>query len=126
MKRIVIALILLVLVTGLSIAALWQQAVVTDQLLTSCDELISIYESGDIPACRRASERFFNNLEERMTLFPFFLRHERIETIYQQAAAIPHLIDDNDPADFLSAVSSVRMQLKILMDNEWPTPQNIL
>ncbi len=126
MKRIIIAFSLLLTVAALSIAALWQQSVVTAQLLEDCDRLVTVYEAGDIAACRTVTAQFSSQLKERMRLFPFFLHHERMESIFQQAATLPHLINDNDPADYASAISSLKMQLQILMDNEWPVPENIL
>lgn len=126
MKRIYIAVALLVLVAALSGASLWLQNTVTTKLLAACDNVIAVYESGDMDACRTAATELSEHMEDNMRWFPFFLEHERMETIFQQAAALPHLIDDNDPADFLTAVAAIRMQLEILMDNEWPTAENIL
>ena len=126
MTRIIIAVALLLTVTALSIAALWQQATVTEQLLTDCDRLVALYEAGDMATCQKETTAFSAHLQERMKLFPFFLHHDRLETIYQQAATLPHLINDNDPADYATTVSSLKMQLQILMDSEWPVPENIL
>lgn len=126
MKRVLIAVILLVVVTIMSGGALWWQQRTTTALLDACDEIITLYESGDINACRSATQELSKRLEDDTQLFPFFLRHERLESMFQQAAALPHLVDDNDPADLMAGISSVRMQLQILMDNEWPSPENIL
>lgn len=126
MKRIYIAFALLLAVAVLSGGALWLQSAATAKLLTACEHVITVYESGDTAACREAANELSAHLEEDMRWFPFFLKHERMESIFQQAAALPHVIDDNDPADFLSAVAAMQMQLEILMDNEWPTPENIL
>ncbi len=126
MKRIYIAFALLLTVAVLSGGALWLQNSVTEKLLTACEHVITVYESGDMAACREAANELSDHLEDDMRWFPFFLQHARMESIFQQAAALPHLIDDNDPADFLSAVAAIKMQLEILMDNEWPTAPNIL
>ncbi len=126
MKRVTIAIVLLAVVAVMSGAALWWQQRTTEALLTACDEIITLYESGDIAACREATADLTARLEDDTRLFPFFLRHERMESVFQQAAALPHLVDDNDPADLMAGISSVRMQLQILMDNEWPSPENIL
>lgn len=126
MTRIIIAVLLLIAVTALSTAALWQQSTVTEHLLSDCDRLVALYEAGDLEVCRNETASFAAHLQDRMTLFPFFLHHDRLETIFQQAATLPHLINDNDPADYASAISSLKMQLQILMDSEWPVPENIL
>lgn len=126
MKRIYIAVALLVIVAALSTAALWLQHATTDKLLAACDHVLEIYESGDIDACRTAATELSDHLAEDMRWFPFFLEHERMESVFQQAAALPYVIDDNDPADFLSALAAMRVQLEILMDNEWPSAENIL
>ncbi len=125
MNRILTAVLLLTVVAVLSITALILQHHTTSKLIDDCDRLIATYQSGDMDACRKEAQSFSDGLQDDMRLFPFFLRHERMETVFQDAAALPYLIGD-DHADFFSAVSSLRMQLEILMDNEWPTPENIL
>ncbi|MBR5134047.1 MAG: DUF4363 family protein [Clostridia bacterium] len=126
MKRIYIAFVLLGIVAVLALGALWNQQRVTARLTAACDELIDLYDRGDLAACRDASQRFNDDLEEYTRLFPFFLRHERIEDIFYQSSTLPHILDDDDAADFMSTVAAIRMQLEILMDNEWPLPENIL
>lgn len=126
MKRILIACLILALVAGLSGGALWLQHDTTEQLLTDCDRLVALYRSGNIAAAMQAADEFPVLLQDKMRWFPFFLRHERLETVYQQAAALPLLVETRDDADFLSTVSSIRMQLEILMDGEWPNLENIL
>ena len=49
-----------------------------------------------------------------------------MESIFQQAGALPYLVNDDDPADFFAALATIRVQLGTLMDNEWPTPSNIM
>lgn len=126
MKRIYVAVALLGVVAILSTTALLLQYSATTKLLAACEHVIAVYESGDMAACREAANELSDHLEEDMRWFPFFLKHERMESIFQQAAALPHVVDDNDPADFLSAIAAMRMQLEILLDNEWPTAENIL
>jgi len=126
MKRVRIAVALLAVVVVLSGGALMLQHRATRALVASCNELIEIYESGDIDGCRKAAEELSARLEKDMRWFPFFLKHERMESIFQQAGALPHLVNDDDPADFFSSLAIMRVQLEILMDNEWPTPENIM
>lgn len=126
MKRVGIAIALLAVVVFLSGGALLLQNDATDRLIASCDELVTLYQSGDVNACRDAARKLSNNLEENMRWFPFFLKHERMESIFQQAGSLPYLVSDDDPADFFSTLAAMRVQLEILMDNEWPTPENIM
>ncbi len=126
MNRLWIAVALLCVVTMLCTLGLWVQAATTDRLLHACDNLIDIYESGDTNRCRVAAEDFFSRLKTDIRWFPFFLRHERMESIFQQAAALPYLVEEDDKADFFSTVAAVRMQLEILLNSERPRPENIL
>lgn len=126
MKRVGVAAVLVALVIVLCVGELWLQQRATDRLLIACDEMVLLYESGDSEQCTQAARQFPKELEKAMRWFPFFLRHERMETVFQQASTLPYLVNDNDPADFMSAISSIRMQLEILLDNEWPTLENIL
>ena len=126
MKRIGIAVVLLAIVIVLSGGALLLQRHATEHLIGACDEMVTIYQSGDIERCRASAEAFSDDLEEDMKWFPFFLAHERMESIFQQAGALPYLVNDDDPADFFAALATIRVQLGTLMDNEWPTPANIM
>lgn len=126
MKRVIVAVLLLGIAAALCIGALWEQQRVTVALLGACDELEALYDRGATEDCLRRAEALSSRIEEDTRLFPFFLRHERMETIFQHAAALPHLIDDEDPADFRTSLSAIRIQLEILLDNEWPLPENIL
>ncbi len=126
MKRVGIALALLAVVIVLSGGALILQRTATRKLIASCDELMIIYQNEDIETCREAARSLSRDLEDDMRWFPFFLKHERMESIFQQAGALPYLVSDDDPADFFSSLAAIRVQLEILMDNEWPTPENIL
>lgn len=126
MKRIGIAVGLLLVVIVLSGAGLLLQHHATQKLIADCDTLETLYESGDTDQCRIAAEDFSANLESAMRWFPFFLRHERLETVYTQAATLPFLAADEDRSDFMSALAAIRMQLQIVLDSEYPTLQNIL
>ena len=126
MNRLWIAVALLGVVALLCTLGLWVQSTTTDRLLHACDDLLNIYESGDTNRCRVAAENFFSQLETDIRWFPFFLRHERMESIFQQAAALPNLVEEDDKADFFSTVAAIRMQLEILLENERPLPENIL
>lgn len=126
MKRVGIAAVLLAVVVILSGGAILLQHHATERLVASCDNLIALYQSGDIDACREAARELSDNLETDMKWFPFFLKHERMESIFQQAGSLPYLVSDDDPADFFATLAAMRVQLEILMDNEWPTPENIM
>ncbi len=126
MKRVGIAVALLAVVVILSGGALLLQRHTTNGLIDFCDRLIELYRSGDIEACREAARALSDDLEKDMQWFPFFLKHERMESIFQQAGSLPYLVSDDDPADFFSTLAAMRVQLEILMDNEWPTPGNIM
>ncbi len=126
MKRVWIAVVLLTVVIVLCIGALSLQSRVTERLIDRCYELVDIYQQGDVEGCRQKARELSENMDKEMRWFPFFLEHERMESIFQQAGALPYLVSDDDPADFFAALASIRVQLQILMDNEWPTPDNIL
>ena len=126
MKRVSIAIALLAFVIALSIGVLFLQDHVTDRLINACNELVTIYQSGDVEQCREKAQALSDNMEKEMRWFPFFLAHDRMESIFQQAGALPYLVNDDDPADFFSALATIRVQLGVLRDSERPTPENIL
>ena len=126
MKRVWIAIALLLIVVGLSGGALWIQHRATDHLIASCDALVNLYQQGKLEQCRQSAKELSDDLEKHMRWFPFFLKHERMESIFQQAGTLPYLVNNDEAADFFSSLTVMRVQLAILMDNEWPTPENIL
>ncbi len=126
MKRVYIAIGLLALVVAMSVGALLLQNRTTERLIDSCNELIEIYQRGEVEECRRKAQELSENMEQEMRWFPFFLAHDRMESIFQQAGALPYLVSDDDPADFFSALAVIRVQLGVLRDSELPTPENIM
>ena len=125
MKRVIVAVSLLCIVTAMSVGSLWEQRRVTEDLLAQCDTLIALQKRGELGACQEAARQLNDTLKDRVRWFPFFLRHERIEEVFQHAAALPDLIRDDDTADFFTEIAAMRMQLEILLDSEVPSLENI-
>ena len=82
MKRVRIAVALLAVVIAFSIGALWIQNRATERLIDTCNELIAVYQSGDIEGCRKKARELSETMDKDMRWFPFFLGHDRMESIF--------------------------------------------
>ncbi|MGN0171800.1 MAG: DUF4363 family protein [Acutalibacteraceae bacterium] len=126
MKRVLAAVALLAVVCMLSGGALWLQSVSTDRLLTACDEAMAAWESGDKAACTEQAQKLVELFENEMRWFPFFLHHSHVESLQQQVHALPLLIGSDDESAFPAELMRIRTQVRLLMEDEWVTPENIL
>ncbi len=126
MKRMFIALGVLLGVTVLCIVSIHMQTSNTDYLLTSLDRIQESFDRGELEECQRLVDRFAVDFEEKTKYFPFFLRHSDIARIEEIAVPLPVLLRQGDTQHFAAELARCRNQLQKLYEVELPLPENIL
>ena len=121
MKRLIIAILLPLTVIALCALTLLSEHRAADTLIAECDKLTRLCREEDYAQLYRQACAFETALRHTTRFFPYVLHHDRLEQLYTGAAALPLLAKDEDAADFLAAVSTLRMQLTLLRDSETPT-----
>lgn len=126
MKRLIVALVLLLSVAGLCIASLSVQQRSMDYLLAMLDDMEESYEQTDLDACLSLSEQFVDAFAERTRFFPFFMRHSDISKIEESVIVLPVMLETGNDDHWIAEVTKCRSQLEKLSDIETPNLENIL
>lgn len=126
MKRLIVAVALLLSVAALCTVALVSQNRSVDYLLARMDEMEEAYHAGDLDECLSVSKAFVEEFNERTRFFPFFMRHSDISKIEESAVVLPVMLETGEDAHWLVELTKCRNQLETLSDIEDILPENIL
>ena len=120
-KRMLIALGMLLLTAALCVGSIIIMSRNTDYLLQSLDQMQESFDQGDMEACKQEARQF-----AKTKMFPFFLRHADISRIEEIAIPLPVLIEQGDTQHFAAELVRCRSQLSKLSEMELPLAGNIL
>ena len=126
MKRLIVALAMLLTVTALCTFSLSSLTRNMDYLLADMDEMEDAYHRGDLEECLVLSEKFVEEFEQKTRFFPFFMRHADIAKIEESVVVLPVMLQTGEETHWLSELAKCRNQLEKLADMETITPENIL
>lgn len=126
MKRVLLALALLVMVSGLCWASLHNQVSNTKFLISMTEEMETAFKEGATADCLELSRRFVAEFQERTRYFPFYMRHSDIVKIEETVIALPIYLETDEVQHFQAELAKCRNQLEKLYELELPKPENIL
>ncbi|HIW73894.1 MAG TPA: DUF4363 family protein [Firmicutes bacterium] len=126
MKRLIVALALLLTVAALCAVSLLSLQRNMDDLLSQMEEMEEAYYRGDMNVCLTLSEDFVEEFSEKTQFFPFFMRHSDLTKIEESVVVLPVMLRSGEDAHWISELAKCRNQLEKLSDMEMPTLQNIL
>lgn len=125
MKRILFALIILLLVAAMCGTAIVIQTQTVDELSVMADNIKKSYESEDYEQCLILCENFVADFKAKSSIFPLFMRHSDITRIEEIIVALPVLLKAGDRHYFASELAKCRYMLSNLAEYESPTLNNI-
>ena len=126
MKRVLIALVILLMVSGLCWFSLHTQVSNVESLLEMTDRMEDSFDPDNPEAALELSRQFVEEFKERTRYFPFFMRHADIWSIEETVAALPIYLETGDTQHFPAELAKCRSQLEKLYEVELPLPENIL
>ena len=126
MKRVLIALVILLMVSGLCWFSLHTQVSNVESLLEMTDRMEDSFDPDNPDAALELSRQFVEEFRERTRSFPFFMRHADIWSIEETVAALPIYLETGDTQHFPAELAKCRSQLEKLYEVELPLPENIL
>ncbi|MDD3833324.1 MAG: DUF4363 family protein [Oscillospiraceae bacterium] len=126
MKRIIVAIAILVSVAAICLITLKVQTNNIKELLKITDQMEEAYEKNDLENCLKLSYEFVEKFDEKTKLFPLFMRHSDISKIEETAVSLPILLETNNIQHFAPELKRCNNMLKNMADLEMPTPGNIL
>lgn len=125
MKRVIVALVLLLVVVGLCTGAIWVQREQSGYLIERLDEMERNFDREHPEDSLEDARRFVQEFEEHTKLFPAFVRHSDLSRIQEDIHSLPVLLESGEPADFTPTLARCRARLQILYSQELPSLENI-
>lgn len=125
MKRLIVAVAILLSVIILCTFTLNLQSKNIHYLINMIDEIQQSYDQGDLGKCVEVSDRFADEFETRTRFFPFFMRHSDVTKIEETAVTLPIMLESDDTDHFIVELTKCRIQLEQLSKLEKPTLENI-
>ena len=124
MKRLVIALFLLILTAGLCLKARLELDSAVEGLLPELEKIEAACKAGDLDTCIRLSEEFAAAFEERTRRLPLFLPHAALDSAAGSAALLP-VLARADPAELPGEICRCRDRLMQMAQTERITWQTV-
>ncbi len=125
MKRLIIALALLVGVCVMAGHSLWFLTDARDTIFVLTDEINAAYTSGDYNTAYQKSRELVNYWgNTHSTLALFFRRHQLDELSESIAKLSPYIMYEED-AEILAELSRIRERISSLWDSEQPKLRSV-
>lgn len=126
MKRLWVAVALLIAVMGLCVATRQYQKRQVNALLDVLDASVTAFNNGDGEEPRMLVTRFCEEYTWRTKLFPCFMSHADLEGLRESVAILPATLAGESTEEFLLEAARCRALLERLLAVERPGWQNIL
>ncbi len=123
MKRLVTAVVLLVLIVGISCLSLFALERELAEIGTVIGEL---RQQAPSPALEEESEKLFRLWNEKERLMVIFVRHDVLDEITELMAQLPCLARYGEYGHFYSGLDVLLARLEDLLDSARPTYRNLL
>jgi hypothetical protein len=125
-KRVFVAVGLLLTI---ALGCLWSittQGRAVDQLTARTEQMERLFLAGDTDGAAREAAALHREYRRHLNAFTLFLPHETLTEVERSVVSLPAILEKGEPKDFLGEVRRCRLLLSKMMDLERPTLQNIL
>lgn len=126
MKRLIVAVVILLSVATLCITSLYMQKGDMQYLMNLTDKMEKLLGQKNWGECVEVSDQFVSEFKERTRLFPFFMRHSDVSQIEEEVVTLPVLLRTGQTDEYAVELAKCRCMLKKLSELETPIPENIL
>ena len=126
MKRLYIALALLLSVAALCVGAHLYQHTKTDRMLDTLDRIESAARRGDTAAAIRTARDFAAEYRRISDWISCYVAHSELRESQETAALLPILLEDDDTDELYMEIARLRSQLEYIRQVDDPILRNIL
>lgn len=126
MKRLIVSVALLAVVSTLCGMSLHGQQKNTHALIDTLDRMEQAYKADDLQCCQRLANDFPADFQRRTRWFSMFLPHSYLSSIQEVAVTLPVILQGEDSAHFPIELARCRLLLQRLEQLEVPSLDNIL
>lgn len=126
MKRIYLAVALLLGVAMLCVGAHRYQHVQIDRMLDDLSRIEAAARRGDTDAAVRDARRFAAEYQRVSDWISCYVAHDELRESRETAALIPVLLEDGNGEELFLEIARLRAQLNHIRAIDDPLPQNVL
>ncbi len=126
MKRVIVALILLAVVTGGSVVSFLTGEREFNYLIHLAQTAEDCYRDGDVDGALEAAEALAAEYPRRTRIFALFMSHQALTDLEKSTASLPLILLYGEPRDFTAEARRCRLMLEHLWQQEKPAPENII
>lgn len=126
MKRLLIAVAIVLGILGSSAWSLWQFYHLKEEAAPLLAQMEQAAENSDLDSGVEAAERFLTLWSSREKKLIRFVRRDPLEHIGRCAVRLPQLGKQGDLADFAATASELRYSLDELWESELPLWDNLV
>lgn len=126
MKRLYVAIAILVFLAAFCTASLWYQRTQTRALQAKIDQLVEEFDPQNPLASLSDTTAFLEEYDRRTALFPVFSRHSTLTDVECELVALPRMLEKGEPLDYAATLLRCRERLEAFYRLELPLLENIL
>ncbi len=126
MKRVIVAVLLLLLVCIGCTVSIMLQHVVLEEFMTKTEQMEELFKRDDIAKAVDLAESFAKDYADKTRFFSLFLPHSMLTEVEKSVVSLPAILTNGEHKDFVAEVQRCRLLLRKMHDLEMPTLQNIL
>lgn len=126
MKRLLVALVLLLTVVVLCVVSLNLQSNSIDSLIDLIEKMQQAYDKGDLGEAQEVAYKFVDEFDTQTRYFPFFMHHSDVNKVEESVVVLPILLETGNYDEFAVELAKCRSELELLDELETPIPENIL
>ena len=125
MKRIITVIVIIVLMIGLSTAALVHLITATDQMQHTLDQILEAVEQNKIGQVQNLTDQFQKQWTKNENIMTRYIHHDELDLIHGIVARLAPLIRYNDIAEYTAEVERLRELIWHIRESEIPSLKNI-
>ncbi len=125
MKRVIVAVLLLLLIIGGCVLSIHAQHAVIEEFLSETATMESLFTANDKAGALSAAERFVEEYTHQTRYFSLFLPHVMLTEVERCVVSLPAILSHGEHKDFVAELRRCRLLLQKLHDLEIPTLQNV-
>ena len=126
MKRVIVAVVLLLLVCMGCIVSITLQHEVIEEFMDKTQEMETRFTANDTAGAAALAEAFVKDYTDKTRYFSLFLPHSMLTEVEKSVVSLPAILKNGEHKDFVAEVRRCRLLLQKMHDLEIPTLQNVL
>lgn len=126
MKRVILAIVLLLSICVGCIVSISIQHEVIEDCIAKTEEMESLFKRGDVAGAIALTETFTKDYRHKTQYFSLFLPHDTLTEVERSVVGLTSILTHGEHKDFVAEVRRCRLLLQKMHDLEIPTLQNVL